>query len=77
LRGKIRSQRKKKNQLKGPKLNKFEKSEGKQGVLALAPLAKRNQRIPLAAFLLPLDNAKGGKRRKKGAKVCKRTYMIS
>jgi hypothetical protein len=55
-------------------LNKFEKSEGKQGVLALA---KRNQRIPLAAFLLPLDNAKGGKRRKKGAKVCKRTYMIS
>jgi hypothetical protein len=49
-------------------LNKFEKSEGKQGVLAL---------VPLADFLLPLDNAKGGKRRKKGAKVCKRTYMFS
>jgi hypothetical protein len=45
-------------------LNKFEKSEGQQGVLALVPLAKRNQRVPLADFLLPLDNAKGGKRYK-------------
>jgi hypothetical protein len=52
-------------------LNKFEKSEGKQGVLALVPLAKRNQRIPLAAFLLSLDNAKGGKEGKKVQKCAK------
>jgi hypothetical protein len=70
LRGKIRSQRKKKKkkQPKGPKLNKFDKSESKQGVLALVPLAKRNQRVPLAIFLLPLDNAKGGKKVQKCAK---------